>query len=357
MTSTKIEIGVLACLARDLNWVQRLREWCHQNPLLQKLELEVRVERLTSLAQAIEWRSDTERPTRVVASIGFAPSDLCELAVTRATREEPVLLLQSNGSECLEYPSANFLETRPLLSCTDLLAQVRKSILRMALRGNAGISIRPPETSTELSSYFGLRYRVWKEAGFLNGRASRAKREFEVDCADRTALPLIALSGEDHSIIGCVRLVRTFGREERYFVPQIEQLIRETEDEELWEMFDYPDAMGETLPFDVLHEFPSFGERFKQLLVVERAEMAEVSRVAVDASFRGHCLSEALVDTAIWFAKTRKVSHLFLACHKVLSRLYSKCGFKAMEDLASDHFFNIQLPSIVMLRQLARQGC
>jgi len=80
--------------------------------------------------------------------------------------------------------------------------------------------------------------------------------------------------------------------------------------------------------------------------------MAEIGRVAVDPEYRGQCLSEALVDTAVASAKARQVSCIFLACHEGLAPLYARCGFVAVQGLRSDEFFNIQRPSIVMERRV-----
>jgi predicted GNAT family N-acyltransferase len=104
-------------------------------------------------------------------------------------------------------------------------------------------------------------------------------------------------------------------------------------------------------PFDLLQEFPGFRCHFRALLQA-RKKPAEIGRVAVDAEYRGLSLSEALVDTAVSFAEAKHVSCVFLACREELGPLYAKCGFEPVNGLKSEKFFNIQLPSIVMQRQI-----
>src|SRR5207237_10345569 len=104
-------------------------------------------------------------------------------------------------------------------------------------------------------------------------------------------------------------------------------------------------------PFDVLCEFPGFRAHFRRL-IQSGSKPAEIGRVAVDPEHRGQFLSEALVDTAVSFAESRRVSHVFLACRAELGPLYARCGFTAIHGLQSEKLFHIQVSSVVMDRRV-----
>jgi N-acetylglutamate synthase-like GNAT family acetyltransferase len=169
--------------------------------------------------------------------------------------------------------------------------------------------------------------------------------QWEVDYRDRTSTPFVAYSKVDNECVGCVRLVRSLGREDAPRVALIERLLAQSEGESLLKLFKYPASMQQ--PFDVLEVFPNFRSRFKELLQ-KNIDVGEIGRVAVAKDYRRLCLAEVIVDTATSFALSSHLSTMFLACLKTRRLLYEKCGFSAIEGISSPTFFNIVGESIMM---------
>lgn len=337
-------LGLICKRPNDRIWLRQLREWSAQQLKSQKWQVNPIIESLQSPEDALKWRA--EMPSRrSVLAVGFTREEFANLQPISSSGTEPLLLVEQAGkSSKPEFPSASFLENRPVISCFDVLPQIRKSILRMALR--LKVSICAPYSDTGLENYFALRYKVWKAAGFLQDSYKNSNVKWEIDYADRTAIPLVAVS-TDGRTIGCTRLVRNLGCDQPYYVSRIETLLAQAADQTLTSQFNYPHLLVH--PYDVLEEFPGFRSTFRRLML-QRVEVAEIGRVAVDPDERGQCLSEALVDTAISLAREASVSQLFLACHEVLAPLYQKCGFTPVETLRAAKFLNILLPSIIMQR-------
>ena len=282
---------------------------------------------------------------RLVVTIGFSKTEIeaDQKDSSLSWSGEPIIIRDPNAKTQHCAPSASFINKTPLVTCRDVTSQLRKSIIRVSLRKS--IEIRPPSSDAELSGYFSLRYQILKSLGFLRDINKRSRIKWEVDFWDRTALPLCAVN-TDGKVIGCARLVQSHGTEQPTYVAKIQQLLDSSNDPVLRDLFKYPNAAQH--PFDLLLEFPGFGPHFKALLE-EKKRMAEIGRVAVHKDYRGRSLSEAIVDTAVSFAESKRVSCLFLACRMELIALYEKCGFKAAEGIRSETFFNIKLPSVVMV--------
>ena len=341
-----LTIGVVWKRPHDRLLLVRLREWAIQQAASRKLPFDLTIQSLPSVAEALDWRAES-MAKRLIVAAGFGGHELGSLQID-TSRHEPVLAVPSDSLARAALPSATFLNVPSVLECDQdtLLKQLRKSILRSVLRSR--IVIRSPLTDAEISEYFALRYRVWESVGFLRSRNLESKLKWEVDHADRTSVPLVAISAEGR-IVGCTRLVRSFGREEPYYVSHIQALLDRTCDSTLSALFRYPHSMAH--PFDVLEAFPGFRMQFK-VLMTDKVEVGEIGRVAVDAEYRGQSIAEAVVDTAVSLAQRRGVGCIFLACHEAMRSLYAKCLFRPVEGLRSDTFLNIQLPSIVMNRYL-----
>jgi predicted GNAT family N-acyltransferase len=340
------EIGVVFNRPNDRLWLLQIRQWMSANGAsLEKLGIKAPVQPLSSPDDALCWRA--ERPAeRLLVTFGFNRSEIESHQQFGISSGEPIIVANPDAANGKCVASASFLDRGPVVTCGDVRPQIRKSLIRVALRKR--VEVRPPCSDEELAGYFSLRYRVWSALGFLREENKRSRIEWEIDFWDRTAVPLCAIT-PNGEVVGSARLIRNHGDEERCYVAKIQSLLDRVNDPKLNELFRFPNAVQH--PFDVLMEFPGFRAHFKTLM---RAGMklAEVGRVAVDPDHRGQFLSEVLVDTAVSCAQARRVSCLFLACRDELGPLYAKCGFVPVPGLRSEKFFNIQLASIVMEKRI-----
>jgi predicted GNAT family N-acyltransferase len=346
--TVRSEIGVVFNEPNDRLWLPRLRKWILDNrSLLERLGVEAIVEPLGSCDEAIHWREDNPLE-RVLITVGFRHTEISALEGRIFSSGEPIIVGTEPGVQNPDKcGSASVLIDRNSIYCSDIPSQIRKSLIRSALL-RKGVQIRQPRSDAELSGYLSLRYSVWKAIGYLRDENKLSRVQWEIDFWDRTAIPLCAITA-DGRVVGCTRVIRSFGDEEQSYVTLIQRLLDSANDPQLNKLFKFPNAP--TLPFDVLFQFPGFGKQFKNL-IERNVNMAEIGRVVVHPDHRGHCLSEVLVDTAASLAKQENVSLLFLACHEELGPLYSKCGFSSVEGLHSANFFNIQVPSIVMEKRI-----
>jgi len=341
----RAEVGVLVKTEHDRDWLVRIRQWVvKNNSSLNQLGLSPNVKSLIAPEQAWSWRAEAP-DERVVVVIGYSREEIA--ALQAFVPGEPIIVQDANAPGLAATAAACTKGKRSVAVRGDITPQLRKSLIRIAL-DQRRIQIRAPESDAELSGYFSLRYKVWKAMGYLREENRQTRANWEIDFWDRTATPLCAVSA-DGKVVGCMRLISNLGIENPAYVAKIDNLLTRIDDEKLRNLFRFQHIQMH--PFDVLFEFPGFWPKFKALLQ-SRQTMAEVGRVAVDPDYRGHCISEALVDTAVSLAESRRVSWLFLACHEELGGLYEKCGFARVPDLRSEKFFNIELPSIVMERRL-----
>ncbi len=340
-----VELGVVFGGPNDRLWLPRLREWISSNAnFFGKLGVKPVVKSLRSPNEALGWREELPNE-RVVVAFGFSRRDF-ERGQAVATGE-PIIVQDAATAGANALVSSDVIGTRTVPTRPDITEQLRKSLIRVAIFQRR-IEIRSPATDAELSGYFSLRYRVWKEVGYLRDENRDTRVEWEIDFWDRTAVPLCAIT-PDGKAIGCVRLISNLGAEEPNYVARIQDLLDAAGDRRLRDLFRFQHTP--THPFDVLFEFPGFRAKFRELLR-SRTVVAEIGRVAVDPNHRGQCLSEVLVDSAVSLAKSRRVECLLLACHENLGPLYAKSGFEPVAGLRSEKFFNIRVPSIVMERRI-----
>jgi predicted GNAT family N-acyltransferase len=333
-------------------WLPEIRRWVSSNDAaLDKLGVRAKVVPWpslshSSLCDALRWRAESPRE-RLVVAFGFRLGDIESLQDSDSSGEP--IIVDNGYARCSEgaknVPSASFLDGRSWVAPTDLTQQLRKSLIRVALRTK--MAIRPPDSDGELSQYFALRYQVWKEVGYLRTENRKSRIEWEVDHCDRTAIPLVAIM--EGRVVACTRLISSYGAEEQPYCSRIDNLLRQVNDAVLCELFEFPPCVVH--PFDVLQEFPEFRAHYRRLLR-RGLKAAEVGRVIVHPDFRGQFLAEVLVDTAVSFAQQERVASTFLACREQLEPLYSRCGFRRIPGLLSEKFFNISLPSILMERRL-----
>lgn len=172
---------------------------------------------------------------------------------------------------------ASFLHNEPAVTCSDVRPQLRKSIIRAELRKR----VRPPSSDAELAA-----------------TKTRIVR-WEIDFWDRTAVPLCAIT-QDGRTTACASLIRSYGDEEQPYLSKVAKLLGTIDDSVLNVLFKFPNAPQH--PFDILQEFPGFRAHFCALIRA-RKKPAEIGRVAVDPDI------EALVDTAVSFARTANPCH------------------------------------------------
>jgi predicted GNAT family N-acyltransferase len=296
----------------------------------------------SSVDDALSWRAE-HRFDRLLIVLGFTRRDIETHASLTRNAGEPVIIgdLHATRTEA----SASFIDGEPVVTCGDVTRQLRKSVIRATLR-RKGIAIRTPALDEHFSQYFALRYRIWEKVQYLRKENSKTRTRWEVDFWDRTAVPWCAID-PDGKVVGCVRLMRTHGKEESSYVEKIQFLLDRCGDPELGRLFQFPRALKQ--PFDLLEEFQEFQAYFRPL-IRSKTSLAEIGRVIVDEGHRGQGLAEALVDTALSCAQAKGVARVFLACEDNLAEFYAKCGFHPIDGLRSDKFFNINRPSIVMER-------
>ena len=297
---------------------------------------------MSPLGEALSWRNELP-DDRLLVTVGFKREEIEDSKFPLARLGEPIILCEPDTTNTKYLATASFVNNPAFVTCKDILPVLEKSFTRSSLRKL--VQIRSPASADEWAGYFALRYRVWEECNYLRDENKCARTKWEIDWKDRTAIPLCAITPAG-KVVGCARLLH--GQEEHRYVSQINALLIGTGDDILQRLFNFPHRA--TLPFDLLTVFPSFGERFRDL-ITKRKKPAEISRVAVDPEYRRRYIAEALVDTAVSLAKARRFAPIFLACQERHARLYGKCGFLPVEGLKSEKYLNIQLPSIVMEMQ------
>jgi N-acetylglutamate synthase-like GNAT family acetyltransferase len=332
-------------------WLPQLRQWVVTNSsFFEKLAVELSERTFGSLKDALAWRAE-EPSSRLVVAIGF-PHNTVEAELKGASAYgEPVIVNAPNPGLSNCKGSASFLSRDTLISAYDVRPLLRKSLIRISLKTR--IQIRPPASKRELSDYFSLRYRVWQSSGYLRDKNKGTHVPWELDFWDRMAFPFVAIELSQGKVVGCVRLLSSFGKEEQPFVTAIEDLLRDLDDQPVRILFRYHQRLEQ--PFDLLEAFPSFGDRFR-LLLKQGARMAEIGRVAVEQDYRRQYIAETLVDTALDQAKLKQVNSVFLACPREVEALYRNCGFSKIEGLEASFFFNIQRESIAMENRIRDFG-
>jgi ribosomal protein S18 acetylase RimI-like enzyme len=337
-----MDIGVVCNRPSDLDWLIRLREWVRAR--LDKHQPRPNVISVSPIGEALIWRNALP-DGRLVVMVGFKREEIEASQIPFGCSGEPIILCDPEAANANAPATASFVNNPPIVPCKNIIPFVKKCLVRSALRER--FEIRPPASDEEWDGYFSLRYRVWEECNYLRDENKRARTKWEIDWKDRMAIPLCAITAG--KVVGCVRVLRSFGQDQQPYVSQIAKLLGETGDETLQSLFHYPNGAHE--PFDLLMEFPGF-RAHSRALIMDRRESAEISRVAVDPHYRGHALSEALVDTAVSYAAAKRLGPMLLACRETTAPLYEKCGFLPVGGIKSNKYLNIHLPVIVMERPI-----
>lgn len=299
-----------------------------------------------SLSGALE--SGFKAPnTSIVLACGFPTHEIREAVSPRAQGTFiSVISSPPAGTEPYHRATSSLFERRRITRLVSLREGVRKALLRFAAQGLG--QLREILDPIEFESFFSLRYRVWKEMGYLSAEKGLDKDALEIDHFDRFSIP-IGLFSHDNQLLACARLVDQYGSENPSAVRTITKLLERRECNYAMRAFSYPGTAEQ--PFDVLCEFRGFRVYFRSF-VRNRVSVAEVSRVIVAPEMRGLGLAEVLIDSLVSLANQKGINVLMLACRESLGRLYERSGFTPVPDLVSDKFLAIPEKSIVMERKL-----
>ena len=170
-----------------------------------------------TLDSVLNWRAELPHE-HLAVTFGFNRGEIEAHPAFGAASGEPVIVAAPGARDPGDIPTATFLARDPIVHCSDITSQVRKSLIRAALRNR--IEVRIPRSGQELSGYFSLRYRVWKAEGYLREENREVSPEWEIDFWDRTAVPLCAIA-RDGKVVGCARLISSHGDEEPTYVARI----------------------------------------------------------------------------------------------------------------------------------------
>ncbi|MGH8475816.1 MAG: GNAT family N-acetyltransferase [Methylococcales bacterium] len=299
-----------------------------------------------SLPGAIETLSGSPN-NGIVLALGYATGEIREAMSQRAANSHiSVLSSPPKGTESYHRATSSLFEHRAITRLESLREGARKELLRFAAKGLG--ELREIVAPSEFESYFALRYRVWKEMGYLSPEKGLEKDKWEIDYFDRFSRP-IGLFSRDHELLACARLVYEYGMENPPSVRTITRLLNRHRLNNAKSAFALPGIAEQ--PFDVLCEFRAFREYFHSF-VLGRLAVAEVSRVIVVPTMRGRGLAEVLVDSLTSLAAQKGIDVLMLACRESLAPFYGRCGFTPVANLVSDKFIAIPEKSIVMERKL-----
>lgn len=344
--SRGIDITVVCPQPGMLNVLNRIKKW-HLDDPLSKTNVRC-VGKARDLAEGmLATRGSPE--TSILVPIGYQETEVKRLLNDEGLEGLEIVIRPprpSAGRERNDFPSASLLSDNCTVSVQDIIPALRKSLLRLVLKDK--ICIRELHSEDDFRQYFALRYRVWKDMGYLPLNQDCTEGKWELNFTDRTAHPLGAFTREN-VLIGCARLVFPLGQDSPH-VRLIERLLTATVDRKMAEVFRYPERLLH--PYDLLASFEGFKEYFKRL-IRRRIRSAEVSRVIVAPEFRFQGLGEVMVDSLLSLARQRQLQVLFLACHSRLKGFYERCGFYVLPGLQCDRFAGVNAPAIAMAKKLS----
>jgi len=351
--SSSLEIAVVAHRPEDRHLVPDIKRGRTDPPHPHFKGVVGEVYEAESLAKAAAHLR--ERPDRrVFVALGFRESEIFRIldpSEIKKRRMAVVIRVPSTSRRKPRQPSSSFRDTGPFVTARDPRMAIRKAVVR--LLAHDGVAIRELRSEADFEAYFTLRYRVYKEMGYIPPHrdypdSDQHSRRWDVSHTDRTARPVGAFTSRGE-LIGCARLVNVMGREIPRYASLIEKLVRRKNDEVALQNFSYPNRLED--PYDILSSFREFRAYFGRL-VRSNISNAEVSRVIVEHDYRNKGLGEALVDTLISIARSGGVKVLFLGCLDGHQPFYENCGFSRLDLSACDSFTDVGVPAIAMERWL-----
>lgn len=261
-----------------------------------------------------------------------------------------VVVVAYDDAAADRFPIASLMGDSPIFtSARHIGAALEKSYATGRLREK--FTARILSDKKDLEDYFRLRYRVWRDLGYLAKSKKPVFADLEIDHTDRNSLPM-GVFDDAGELIGCGRLVYSINSDmPDNLVNLIEKIAIETNDANVIQNFKRP--MHMMLPYDVLESFPGFAQAFKEI-TIRHLSHAELSRIIVKDKCRKLGVGEAIVDTLIGLAQSRRVDVLFLACLERHRSFYERSGFRHFMELRCESFTDVDVPAIIMERRLPR---
>ncbi|MCO6454260.1 MAG: GNAT family N-acetyltransferase [Pirellulaceae bacterium] len=197
------------------------------------------------------------------------------------------------------------------------------------------IEVRPIRSKTELCEYFKLRHDVYSVMGYLAPEVEDCASKLEINWNDRQAIHLGAFlkqPGNRETLVGTARLAITELDTEHPY----QATLGNFENWTLQLAADDPvnlSALSEPLQLElpIFHSVPGLVSAEMYTNVV----CGELSRVIVNADYRGAGISGHLVRQALEVAERVGVQRLFLECLPQHAALYERFGFQRLERPAA----------------------
>jgi hypothetical protein len=252
----EIDITVVCPQPGTLNVLNRIKKWHLDDPLSKS---NVRcVAKARDLAEGM--LASRESPeSSILVPIGYQEAEVKRLMNDEGLRGLEIVIRPprpSQGRELDDFPSASLLSDSRIVNVQDTLPALRKCLLRLAFKDK--ICIRELHSEDDFRQYFALRYRIWKNMGYLPLEQDCSESQWELNFTDRTAYPLGAFTREN-VLVGCARLVLPLGQDSHH-VRLIERMLATAGDRKMIEVFRYPERLLH--PYDLLACFEAFKPNF-----------------------------------------------------------------------------------------------
>ena len=351
MTTAAREINItVVCPQPDmLNVLNKIRQWHLDDPLGNSSVRHVAGTK--ELKEAL--LSARQCPEKsILVPLGYSKSDVVDRLNDELLRKLEIIIRPPRPGlkpEIDELPNASLLEDRRIVNVQDPLPALRKSLLRLRFRDR--ICVRELKSEDDFRQYFSLRYRVWRQMGYLPSDQDCPESQWELNFTDRAAYPLGVFTREG-TLIACARLVFPLGQDSHH-LRLVHKLVAATGDPKLAANLECPKGLRQLL--DLLDSFPGFRAYFMRS-IRRGIRHAEVSRVIVAPEHREEGLGEVLVNSLLSLARQRQLQVLFLACHMQLKGFYERSGFYVLPGLECERFAGVNAPAIAMARKLTAPG-
>ena len=331
------------------NVLTKIRKWNTDEKIrLKKWHFNSTIKKRFDLTSALNTAGENIEQS-ILVPIGYDEWEVRDSLAQQAQEHLEVIIRpprKGQRNELNEIPSSSLLSGSHLVNVQDTLPALHKACLKRFFQKR--VMIKSLNSVGDFEQYFQLRYKVWKEMGYLKPSRDSINTQWELDYTDRTSSPIGAFDANG-KMIACARLVFPSGKE-NYHVRLLEAMIAQTGDKILHSNFERRRFL--THPFDVLETFNGFNNYYARI-ARRGIRVAEVSRVIVDEIYRSFGLGEVLIDSLVSRAQEQgELDQLFLACQEAHESFYQRCGFNKLEGIESDHFVNMEVQSITMTRSL-----
>ena len=188
MTTAAREINItVVCPQPDmLNVLNKIRQWHLDNPLGNSSVRHVAGTK--ELKEAL--LSARQCPEKsILVPLGYSKSDVVDRLNDELLRKLEIIIRPPRPGlkpEIDELPNASLLEDRHIVNVQDPLPALRKSLLR--LRFSDRICVRELKSEDDFRQYFSLRYRVWRQMGYLPSDQDCPESQWELNFTDRDRL-------------------------------------------------------------------------------------------------------------------------------------------------------------------------